>query len=218
MVYNVNYFIIKATIQLISQKGKPMEKSTLTAEDSLILIRKTIEETRERFRQNGHLFILWGTLMLIVLTSQLILSLLEYYSLTVYPNYLYPLGGIYTFIYVWKEEKKRNRPKTILGNILGALGGAVGLNLGIMGFFFADALGEALAPVFIILLALWIIVSGVSIKFKPLVTGGILLNLIGLGCFLISRDYHGFGMMLGAIVGLIIPGILLNNARRKEHV
>ena len=88
----------------------------------------------------------------------------------------------------------------------------------IMGFFFSDTLGDALGPVFLILLALMIIVTGLSIKFRPLTIAGALVNLIGLGSFLIDRDYHGFSMMLGAIIGCIIPGILLNKANRKEHV
>jgi hypothetical protein len=134
-----------------------------------------------------------------------------------YPVYLFPLGGIYMF-YIWKEEKKKNKPKTIIGNIIGNLGWVVGMNLLIMGFFFSSKLGEAMAPVFLILFALFIIVCGLSIKFKPLTIGGVLLNLIGLGSFFLDRDYHGFSMMLGAVVGYIIPGLLLNIARRKENV
>ena len=109
-------------------------------------------------------------------------------------------------------------PKTLIGNILGNLGWVVGMNLLIMGFFFWNQLGEAIGPVFLILMALFIIVAGTSIKFKPLIIGGVIVNVIGLGSFFFSMDYHGFSMMLGAIVGMIIPGILLNNARRKEHV
>lgn len=195
-----------------------MDKTTLTPEESLLLITKTIEETKMRFKENGHIFIFWGVLMLIVLMSQLILSLLEYYKFTMVPVYLYPLGGICTFVYFRRKEKKHNMPKTILGNILAALGGVVGSNLGIMGLFFSSQLGEALAPVFIILLALVIIVSGAAIQFKPLIIGGALMNLIGLGTFFLARDYHGFSMMLGAVVGLMIPGILLNKARSKENV
>jgi hypothetical protein len=70
----------------------------------------------------------------------------------------------------------------------------------------------------IILLAIMIIISGVSIKFKPLIIGGILLNLIGISTFLVGREYHGFSLMLGSVVGFIIPGILLNIAKKKEHV
>jgi len=194
-----------------------MGNSTLTPEQSLLLITKTIEETKERFKENGHILVFWGILMLIVIGSQLILSLLELYKFTMYPVYLYPLGGVY-MIYIWIKEKKKNMPKTIIGNILGNIGWIIGMNLMIMGFFFSSKLGEAMGPVFLILFALFIIVCGLSIKFKPLTIGGVLVNLIGLGSFFLDRDYHGFSMMLGAVVGFIIPGILLNIARRKAYV
>lgn len=195
-----------------------MDETNLTPEQSLLLITKTIEETKERFKENGHIFIVWGSLMLIVVGSQFLLSLLELYKYTMVPVYLYPVGAIYTGLYVWKEYKKNNAPRTLIGAILGSMGWVVGLNLMTMGFLFSDKLGDALGPVFIILLAMMIIVSGASIRFRPLIIGGVLMNLIGLGSFLIDRDYHGFSMMLGAAVAFIIPGILLNNPRRKGDV
>jgi hypothetical protein len=183
-----------------------------------LLISKTIEETKERFKENGHIFIFWGTLTLIVFASQLILSLLEFYKITRYPVLLFPIvGGTYMF-YIWIKEKKQNKPKTIIGNILGNLGWIFGMNCMIMGFFFWNQLGNALAPVFLILFALFISTCGLTIKFRALTIGGLLLNLIGLGSFLLDSNYHGYSMMAGAVVGLIIPGILLNIARRKENV
>ena len=216
MIYIVNLFIFLLTL-IFKHKtmDKTMEKTILTPEESLLLITKTIEETKERFKESGFMFIFWGSLTLIVFGSQLILSLLELYKFTMCPVYLFPIGAIYTAIYAWKEYKKNNIPKTIIGNILQNFGWIVGMNLMIMGFFFGGKLGEAIGPVFIILLALFIIVCGLSIKFKPLIIGGALTNLIGLGSFFFDMNYHGFSMMLGAVVGLIIPGILLNIARRK---
>ncbi|MCK5146472.1 hypothetical protein KAR48_06925 [bacterium] len=197
---------------------KTMDKTMLTPEESLSLITKTIEETKERFKENGHVLVFWGTLILIVIGSQFILSRLELYKFTLYPNYLYPLVGGSYMTYIWIKEKKKNLPKTIIGNILGNIGWIVGMNLMTMGFFFSDQLGEAMAPVFIILLALMIIVCGLSIKSRPLTIGGGLMNLIGLGSFFLDRDYQAFSMMLGVVVGLIIPGLLLNYARRKDNV
>ncbi len=194
-----------------------MGKEVLTPEESLLLISKTIEDTKKRFEANGHILVFWGALTIIIFGSQLILSLLELYKYTMYPVYLFPLGTIY-MIYVWIKEKKKNLPKTIIGNLLGTMGWVIGMNLMIMGFLFTNKLGEATAPVFLILMAMFIIVAGISIKFKPLAIGGVLLNLIGLGTFFFDIDYHGFSMMLGMVVGLIIPGLLLNNARRKDHV
>jgi len=195
-----------------------MEKTSLTPEQSLLLISKTIEESKDRFKEYGHIFVFWGTLTLIVFGSQLLLSLFELYKFTMVPVYLFPIGAIVTAIWAWKEHKKKNLPKTIIGTVLQNIGWVIGMNLMIMGFFFSDKLGDAIGPVFIILLALMIIVSGLSIKFRPLTIGGVLLNLIGLGSFFLERDYHGFSLMLGAVVGMIIPGLLLNIARRRAYV
>ena len=197
-----------------------MDTTTLTPEESLLLITKTIEETKQRFKENGHIFILWGVITFIVFSSQYILVLLGLYKLfdIMWTTILFPLGAIYTFIYVRKREKKKNMPHTIIGRIVGTMAWTMCFNIMILSYLFRQQLGDALGPIFLVILALFIIVIGATIKFKPLFIGGILLNLIGLGSFFISRDYHGLSMMLGAVVGLIIPGILLNRADRKEHV
>ncbi len=197
-----------------------MNKTILTPEESLLLITKTIEETKKRFEENGHIIILWGSLTFIVFLSQYILSLLGLYKLfdIAWTCILFPLGAIYTFIYTKRTVNKKNLPKTLLSRVIGTMGWAMGLNLLILGFLFGHQLGDAMAPVFIILLALSMIVTGASIEFKPLFIGGLLLNLIGFCTFYLERDYHGFSLMLGSVVGLIIPGILLNRANKKEHV
>lgn len=197
-----------------------MEKTTLTPEESLLLITKTIEETKNRFKENGHIIILWGVLMFTVFFSQYIFSLTGLYKKfdIVWTCILFPLGAIYTFVYTRKTVKKNNLPKTLLANVIGTMGWAMGMNMMILGFLFSRQLDDAMGPVFIILMALTMTVIGASIEFKPLFIGGLLLNLIGFGTFWLARDYQGFSMMLGAIVGLIIPGILLNKARRKENV
>jgi hypothetical protein len=195
-----------------------MEKPDLTPEQSLLLITKTIEDTKERFKEHGGIFIFWGSLTVLVFGSQLVFSLLELYKFTMLPIYLFPLGAIFTGLYAWREYRKHNIPKTIIGNVLQNIGWVVGMNLMVMGFLFSDVLGDAMGPVFIILLALMIIVSGLSIRFKPLTIGGALANLIGLGSFFFERDYHGISLMVAAVVGMIIPGIMLNIARRKDNV
>ena len=197
-----------------------MDNTQLTPEESLLLISKTIEETKQRFAENGHIIIFWGVLTFIVFFSQYMFSITGLYKHfdIIWTTVLFPLGAIYTFIYIRKTVNKENLPKTLLTRVIGTMGWAMGLNLMILGFLFSQQLGDAIAPVFLILLALSMTVTGASIKFKPLFIGGLLLNLIGFGTFYLDTDYHGFSMMLGAVVGLIIPGILLNHARRKENV
>lgn len=197
-----------------------MDAKNFTPEESLLLISKTIEETKQKFQENGHIIILWGSLMFLVFFLQYFFSLTGLYKKfdIIWTCVLFPLGAIYTFVYVRGKEKKNNIPKNALARIIGTMGWVVGMNLMILGFFFNDDLGNAMAPIFLILFALFILMTGVSIKFKPLIIGGILLNLIAFSTFLISRDYHGFSMMLGSLVGLILPGILLNKAKKRENV
>ena len=192
----------------------------ITPEESLLLITKTIEETKQRFKENGHIIILWGVITFVVFGSQYLFSVIGWYKHfdIIWTTALFPLGMIYTFLYIKKTVKKRNLPTTLLSRVLQTMGWTVGANFMVMGLLFGNQLGDAMAPIFIILLAFSMIVTGASIKFKPLFIGGILMNLIGLGSFLVSRDYHGFSLMLGALVGLIVPGILLNIAYRKENV
>ncbi len=192
----------------------------ITPEESLLLITKTIEETKQRFKENGHIIILWGSLTFIVFLSQYVLVFLGLYKIfdIMWTCILFPLGGIYTLIYVRRKVEKNNIPTTIIGRIIGTMGWVFGFNLMILGFIFGHQLDKAAAPIFLILFALFIIMTGISLKFKPLTIGGILLNLIGFGNFLINTEYYGLSLMLGALVGLIIPGILLNRANRKEHV
>jgi hypothetical protein len=197
-----------------------MEEHNFTPEESLLLISKTIEETKLKFQENGHIIILWGCLTFFVFFSQYVLELVGLHKKfdIVWTCILFPLGAIYTFVYTRRKIKKNNIPKTVLGITIEAMGWIVGMNLMILGFFFGGQLGKTLAPIMLILLAMAITLIGISIRFKPMAIGGILLNLIGFSTFLIHPEYYGFCLMGGAIVGLIIPGILLNQAKKREHV
>ena len=196
-----------------------MEKASLTPEESLFLISKTIEETKERFKENGHILILWGSLIFIVIASQYLLELFGLHRKfdIAWTNLLYSAGVIYTLIYTRKEFKK-NSPVTVLGITVSTMGWFVGLNFFVLAAFFGNHLGNALPSVFLILFAFFLIMIGVLIRFRPILVGGFLLNLMGFATFLVQPEYYGYCLMAGAVVGFIIPGILLNIARRKENV
>ncbi len=192
----------------------------ITPEESLLLISKTINETKKRFIENGHIIILWGILTFIVFVSQYIFVQLGWYKLfdIAWTNILFLFGGIYTFIYTWKKIKRKNLPKTIIGRILNPISWVFAANFMILGLLFGHRFGVALGPIFLILFALFIIMIGVSIKFKPITNGGIILNLMGFAAFYISPQYHGLLLAAGGVIAMIIPGILLNKAKRKENV
>lgn len=195
-----------------------MDKANLSPEESLSLIAKTIEETKEKFKENGHKFVFWGVLTFIVSLCQFLIIQLDLNIQTGVPALLYLLGGAFVYIYEGKASRKNNMPKTIIGSILFWMATVMGCNLVVLGPFFAPQLGIALVPVFLIFLAFLVILCGVAIKYKPLIIGGIVLNVIAFIPFLIDWQYHFLIMTAGSVIALIIPGILLHIEHKKEHV
>lgn len=195
-----------------------MDKATLTPEESLYLISKTIETTKKRFKESGHIYIFWGTLIFVV-------TVVQYYMLrtgsdigTGFPALLYPFGGIYTFLYYRRKSNKEKIPRTILGNVLQTLGILLGLNFMVLGFAFWSDLGSNLVPIFLIFLAFWTIITGISIRFNPLLISGIAVNIIGFAAFFIGWQYHFLLLAAAAVIAFIIPGILLNLKSKSDHV
>lgn len=197
-----------------------MDEHNFTPEESLLLISRTIDETKQKFQENGHIIVLWGSITFSVFFLQYFFELVGWYKKfdIIWTCILFPLGAIYTYIYIRKKEKINNIPKTYLGSILESMGWVFGANTLMLGVVFKHQIGNAFPPVVLILFAFVIIMIGVLIKFKPITIGGILLNLIGFGTFLVHPKYYGFCLMLGSLVGLIIPGLLLNKAKKKEYV
>jgi hypothetical protein len=203
-----------------------MDPNQLTPEESILLISKTIEDTKRQYEEKGFLFIFWGILIFIVSLSQFVLTKLElnrivhieHYTIRNWPVLLYIIGVVITFIYVKRTYGKL--PRTALGNISEALGWLLGLNFMILGGLFGSVLNEHLIPFFLILYAEWCIISGVLIKFKPLIFGGILLNLLGFASFYINWQYQPLMFTAGSLVALIIPGLLLKISfrNRSKHV
>ncbi|MGW8314401.1 MAG: hypothetical protein ACWGNV_02285, partial [Bacteroidales bacterium] len=140
-----------------------MDKAVLTPEESLLLISKTIEHTKKRFKDSGHIYIFWGSLIFVV-------TIIQYYLLssgsdigTGFPALVYPLGGIYTFLYYRRKSKRDKWPRTIIGTVLQTLGILLGLNFMVLGFAFWSDLGDNIVPIFLIFLAFWTIITGISI-------------------------------------------------------
>lgn len=194
-----------------------MDKAVLTPEESLFLISKTIEHTKKRFKESGHIYIFWGALMFVVTLSQYLLISSEASIGAGWPALAYPVGGIYTYMY-YRRKHRNNWPRTIIGNVLSTLGMLLGLNFMILGFAFWSDLGDTLVPIFLIFLAFWTIITGRAIKFNPLIIGGIIVNIIGFTAFLIDWHYHFLLLTAASVIAFLIPGFMLNSKNKKENV
>jgi len=212
LVYNINYFIFAEKL-----KYNFMETDKLSPEKSLELITQVITQARNKFEENGFIYMFWGALITIASISQFVLLKNEYYTISWYPYLLMPIGAIYSTIYF--SKKKRKNKQNLISKIVSTLWIVLSINMMFLGFLFANHLKENLIPIILILLSVGTIVSGISIKSKLLLYSGIFIGLLAFLGFYLERIYHPLLMGIISIVAILIPGIILMvQHKKKENV
>lgn len=184
-----------------------MNIDKLSPEESFELITHVIAQARNKFEENGFVYMFWGVLIAIASIGQFVLLKNEFYSINYYPYFLLPFGGIYTGYYFYKKEK--NTKQNQISKIVSYTWIALSINMMILGFLFSPLLKENLIPVILLLLSLGILISGVSINSRLLLFSGMFINLSAFLCFYIDWAYQPLLMGIVSIIAVLIPGILL---------
>jgi len=183
-----------------------MNTENLTPEKSFEIITDVINEARNRFEENGFIYVFWGILVPVASMGQFFLLRSGHEHISYYPYFLMPIGAIYTGYY-FSRRKKRNM--NVIGRINSAAWITLASNMIILGFIFGGILRENLDPVILILMAAGIIISGVSLKSRLLVYSGMFINLSAFVCFKLPWEYHSVLMAVVALVAIFIPGVIL---------
>ncbi len=191
-----------------------MQTDKLSPEKSLELITQVITQARNKFEENGFIYLFWGALIAITSISQFVLLKNEYYDINWYPYLLMPIGSIYSAIYFSKRGKKNKQ--NLISKIVSALWIVLSINIMILGFLFANNLKENLIPIILILLSIGTIVSGTSIKSKLLLYSGIFIGLSAFSCFYLEWIYHPLLMGIVSIIAILIPGIILMVQQKRK--
>ncbi len=191
-----------------------MKTDKLSPEKSLELITQVITQARNKFEENGFIYMFWGALIAITSISQFVLLKNEYYNINWYPYLLMPIGAIYSTIYF--SKKKRKNKQNLISKIVSALWIVLSVNMMILGFLFANNLKENLIPIILILLSIGTIVSGTSIKSKLLLYSGIIIGLSAFLGFYLEWVYLPLLMGIVAIIAILIPGIILMLQHKRK--
>ncbi len=184
-----------------------MKTEHLTPEQSLELITQVINQARNRFEENGFIYVFWGTLIALASFGQFWLLRTGHFDINWYPYLLMPLGAIYSSVYY--ARKKRSKTQNLIGKILSILWVALATNMLILGFFFAGTLKENLIPVILILLSVGILSSGATLRSKILLYAGFFVGLSAFVAFYLSRLYQPLLMGMVSVVAILVPGLIL---------
>lgn len=193
-----------------------MEDKILNEKESLELISKMIQNSQQKIKAgNGLTFLIFGY-------TTLAISLLVYYLLRTTHNDLYnlvwlgiPLLGFILLYFMKKKEPRYS--KTYIDRVINQIWTVIGLAVFFVSFL-AGIFRFPVLAVLILLLGIATTLTGLTIKFKPLVVGGVL----GMISFVLPFILNGYEQVLiygiCVFVMMVIPGHILNYKGKKENV
>lgn len=192
------------------------EDKTLTEDESLRLITTMINNARNRFTEDGALYILWGWLVLFCC--------------------LVHFTGLYFFHYVWSFYiwlltwvmaiaqlffiKKRIRQRRY-NNFSDGLRGAIWLAFTVCTILMTALLVVekayyAINPAIMVMYGMPALLTGVLLKFKPLKIGAIGCWLLAIAGIIVPFEFQLILVGLAVVIAWLIPGYLLR-ARYSVH-
>ena len=198
------------------------QNDMLNEEQSLQVIRQMIEVSQRKLKNDGILFILWGW---IAVVNYFVLS----YLVAVYqPGYrvmevvrilriILPVGGIlYTIYYMYQSRKK---VKTYISISLryvwfGLLACMVLINL--IQFNVLHLINfELQHPIFMVLIAFAITITGGILRYNIIIYGGIFFALMAYMASLYPLEKQLMIDAVGWLVAFVIPGHIMYSQRHK---
>lgn len=194
-----------------------MKEPVFSPTDSLHLIEQMIHKAQGRFNENGHLYLLWGwVILLFSIASFISIQVMKSWA---YINYIWLLTipvFIYQMVYL-ARKKKVARVKTYTDEITNY----VWLVFVVMGLLsaiiiFRSGQPQLFNPVMLILYAMPTFLSGVLLRFAPLRMGGVCCWVLALLATFIPSGYSFLLLALAVAAAWIIPGYLLRSRFQKQ--
>jgi len=179
---------------------------------SLQLISEILKKTQDSFSQNSFGFKLWGWLVSIAsfITYVLISQTTVNQSYIAFP--VCATIGIIASIWYYKKQRSISGTETYLNYYLNRMWLVLGFSFFLTVFI---SIQNDIQPFSytLIIAGIGTTISGLTIKFRPLVMGGILFFLASASSVFISNELqpllHGFAIL----AGYLVPGYLLSHQK-----
>lgn len=211
------------------------QEKILTEKESLDLITQMINKAKDACHDTGIAAIMWGAV--IAICSLVRLSELHFGYRLPFDIYLLTIVAVIPQIYFTIREKKRRKVRTYDEGFMDSLWLAFGICIFLMiyttsamysqwdpaadeyrkitGKAYSFRLYEFTSPLFLMLYGLPTFVTGVSMKFKPMLWGGLLCWVSCLVTIYTPIKIDLILVALSSIFAWLVPGIILEKEYRK---
>lgn len=178
----------------------------MTAQDSLAIITSMIQEAKGNMKRNGFYFIFWGWVIVIANLGMFVLQQLEVahpyaiWAITI-PAWVLSLARGY-------RQTRSERTTTHLDTVAMWMWITFGITIFTL-VAFGSKINYQLNPVILTISAIPTFLTGIMIRFRPLVFGGISLWCFGIAAFLLPAETQPLIGAVAVLCGYLIPGHLL---------
>jgi len=186
------------------------ESENLSAQQSLDIITTMIQEAKGNVQKNAFYFLFWGWVVVIANLGMYTLTQLHYrhpyivWAITI-PAWIFSLYRGY-------RHGKTEGVTTHFGSVSIWLWVSFGIVIFTL-VAFGQRINFQLNPVIITISAIPTFVSGILIRFKPLMFGGVALWIFGIISFLTPLEIQPLIGAGGVLCGYLVPGYLLKNKK-----
>jgi hypothetical protein len=195
-----------------------MENEKMEPVQSLKLIESMINKAKNRFTENGHLYLLWGWVVLICSVGHFAAIR---WNLFDRPEWIWGLTWVaflYQTVYMVRQ-KKIIRVSTYTDDIIKAIW-LVFVSCGIILGLVVSKVGDwvTMYPLILMLYGIPTTLSGTVLRFRPLIAGGIICWILSIISVFIPLLYNLLMVSLAVIAAWIIPGYLMKQKFAKENL
>lgn len=186
-------------------------------QSSLQLIESMINKAKNNFSESGTLYLLWGVVIFICSLSQFIGHHFFNYDQVYYIWFITWLVVIYQVFFLSKKMK-REKARTYTADIIKYVWICFAICLFVFIFILQYLKAYvAINPAILVIYAIPTFLSGIILKFRSLIIGGISCWALAVGSIFVPEDYQALFICAAVLIAWIIPGYLLRIKYKKQN-
>ena len=193
-----------------------MNEENFSPEQSLQVIQTMINKTKQQITDKSKFFLLWGWLAVAAISGQFFLKVIMH-SQNFYYVWLIMFAGIAITLYWRKQDGRKEKVKTYVGESMGHLWLGMAISFFVMSMLFTKFGWYYCYPFFILMYGLGTFVTGRLLSFQPFVIGGILAWILSIVAAQFDFDYQMLFAVAALLVSYIIPAYIFRIKNKKQN-
>ena len=186
----------------------------LNETEGLRIIQQMISQAKQQYSDDSFMYLLWGWLVFAASLGQYVLAAMGVENAWIVWM-LMPVGGIISAFY-GRMQRKNQKVRTYIDEFIKYVLTAFLVSL-FMVLFFMQQLQLNCYPMVMMVYGIWLYVSGGSLRFKPLMMGGIANWVLAVAAFYVDFEMQLLLLAIAVLLGYIIPGYLLRIRYKKQQ-